>query len=388
MKQTTMPPDAPKAATSVAEINREGIVARDAVIALSALPLRQWHRAVAARPEWMTLSTLRDLLAVAHDDLDRDPKRSARIAKFVLNALPRIAVPADAMLACRKIEGTAWKEYGNALRMAGQQRRALTAANHAIRLFAATPLVSERAAATILKAHTLHELSRSDEALRLLEEAAATFSATREERRSLQTLNLRGIILFECKQYTAASEAFDAGFAIAQRLGDQRELARLYNNRGYCALQGGDLINAWDLLVQAAVLFAEQGMDAELPRAHWGLARLMREHATNRERVADLQRIYDVFAHHGMTVEAATVLLEIATTLAAEPSEREYVRTLCVQLVALFEQTQMPPDAIAALTHLRHDALAEADMLESGITRVRNYFRQFRTHAAPFVPGH
>lgn len=387
MKQTTMPPDAPNGATSIAEINRDGLIARDAVTALSALPLRQWHRAVAERPEWMTLSTMRDLLAAAHDDLDGNPKRSARIAKFVLDVLPRIAVSADAMLAYRKIEGTAWKEYGNALRMAGQQRRALTAANHAISLFSATPLVVERAAATILKAHTLHELSRSGEALRLLDEAAATFTARGEERRSLQTLNLRGIILFECHQYKEAGAAFEAGFTIAQRLRDRRELARLYNNRGYCALQKGDLVSAWDLLVQAAALFAEQGMDAELPRAHWGLARLMREDAATGETVADLRRIYDVFTRHGMVVEAATVLLEIATTLAAEPNQHDHVRTLCVQLVALFEQAQMPPDAIAALAHLRHDALAEADMLGSGITHVRNYFRQLHTHA-PFVPGH
>lgn len=390
MSRTTMENDPPAVPTTVVVINRGADLAPRAAKTILALPPSRWRRALAAHPEWATLSTLRILLAVAHDELDSAARRSASLAKFVLSVLPSIPVPSDAHLLVTTIEGTAWKEYGNALRASGQQPRALTAANRAIRLFSKSDaLIVDRAAATVLKAHTFHDLGRAAAALVLLDEAAAVFASAGEERRLLQTITLRGIFLFETKHFVPARDAFDCAFLIAERLGDRRELARLYNNRGHSALQLGDPVAAWDYFLQAATLFAEQGMTSELPRAQWGLARLMRSHTDASETVADLHRIYATFERRGMLVEAATVLLEIASILAADAAHRHQVRALCSRLVELFAQTHMPSDAIAALAHLRQETLADDDLLGSGIVEARNYFRQLRMHAAqPFVAGH
>jgi tetratricopeptide (TPR) repeat protein len=353
-------------------------------------PPPDWPATLTAHPEWLTLSTLRGLLMAAHDDLDRDPPRSAQVAKLVLALLPFVNISDGQEIVATTIAGTAWKEYGNAVRLLGEHQHALRAADRAIQLFSSNDaLIGDRAAATVLKAHVLHDLGDSEAGLRLLDEAASVFAATGEDRRELQTIIMRGLILYECKNFVAAQQAFDFAFLLAERLNDTRELARLANNRGHCALQLGDLVGAWDLLIEAVTAFAAQRMETELPRAHWGLARLMRAHTAPGDTVADLQRVADAFEARGMTVEAASVLLEVANVLSGDEAQRDQVHLICSRLADIFARTSMPREAVAALAHLRQEALAGDDLLTGGISDVRSYFRKLRTTVAPtFAPGH
>jgi tetratricopeptide (TPR) repeat protein len=373
------------------DLNRDADSARVALETLLHTPRHGWRALFVAHPRWGTLTTFRGLLAHAHDQLDHDPVDAVVIARFVLRRLGRIDVAGEADLQRIIVGGTAWKEFANALRVTGRQRRALDAATRAMVIFGTSDaLAADRASAMILRGHIQHELGDSEAGLRWLDEATTILQERGEERRVLQTMMLRGIILYETKCYAEASDIFAAAHVISQQLGDKRELARIENNQGHCALKLGNLVAAWDHLVAAATGYVAQGMTTELPRAEWGLARLMQETAAPAVTAAALQRVYTAFAARGMVLDAANVLLEVATILSKDEQHRDQTRALCEQLGALFATTNMPQEAHAALAHLRENALKEEQDIVAEVVQVRRYFRQLRdTKGGPaFAPGH
>jgi tetratricopeptide (TPR) repeat protein len=356
---------------------------------LFALPVSAWRQALHAHPEWVTISVLEALLEHAREEIDRNPATARRITGLVVHFAPAVPVPPGRTILRVALCGTAYKDHGNALRRTGRVDLALTAANLALRILAEDDtLIVERASALVLKAHVQHDRGRHAEAFGLLDESASIFARRGETRRHLQTIILHGIFLFERDNPAGALAQFRIARPIAEALGDQRELARILNNTGHCALKLNDLPAAWDYLVQAAAAFASERMEAEIPRAQWGLARLVssREPA---EAVADLRKIYTVFSSRGMVVEAATALLEIATILVQEDHNKPIVRTLCNQLGDLFAATTMPAPALRALAHLQSQALGTNDALIADVTHVRNYFRHLQQPTPPvFAPGH
>jgi hypothetical protein len=372
-------------------LNRDADFARVALKTLLHTPRHEWRALLVAHPPWVTLTTLRGLLAHAHDQLDREPLDAIVVARFVLRRLGRLHLATEADLQRIIVAGTAWKEVANALRVTGRQRRALDAAARAMTIFGTNDaLAADRAAAMILRGHIQHELGDSDAGLRWLDEATVILQQRGEEHRVLQTMMLRGIILYETKAYAAASDLFAAARVIAQQLGDKRELARIENNQGHCALKLGKPVAAWDHLVAAATGYIAQGMTTELPRAEWGLARLMQETATPTVTAAELQRVYAAFAACGMVLDAANVLLEVAMILSKDEQHRDQARALCEQLDALFATTNMPKEAHAALAHLRENALSETQDIVAEVVQVRSYFRQLRDAkgGTAFALGH
>jgi tetratricopeptide (TPR) repeat protein len=368
-------------------LNREVDAARVALEILLRTPRLLWDALFAQHADWLTATTFRGLLSHAHDQLDNDPVDAAVVTRFVLRRLGRLHADGDLPLAI--ISGTAWKEFANALRVTGRQRRALGAAAMAMGIFGTNDaLAADRAAAMILYGHIQHELGESAAGLRWLDDATVILQQRGEERRVLQTMMLRGIILYDTKYYAEASDTFAAAYVIAQQLGDKRELPRIENNRGHCALKLGDVVAAWDHLVNAATGYIAQGMTTELPRAEWGLARLMQETAGRSVTIGELQRVYAAFAARGMVLDAANVLLEVAMILTKDEQHRQQARALCEQLDALFATTNMPKEAHTALAHLRENARGEE--LAADVVQVRNYFRQLRDTKAglAFAPGH
>ena len=87
-------------------------------------------------------------------------------------------------------------------------------------------------------------------------------------------------------------------------------------------------------------------------------------------------------------MEAATVLLDIASLLSQEPGQESRVRALCAQLATVFSRTTMPKEALHALDHLRREAIEDAPI--GDLLQVRNFFRHLRDAGADavFVPGH
>ncbi|HEY2094720.1 MAG TPA: hypothetical protein VGJ81_22910 [Thermoanaerobaculia bacterium] len=339
----------------------------------------------AARAARSNLTFLRAILTQAHEDLDREPRRARLLTSIAIRAV-RLITPRNSSVPAQALAGIAWKERGNALRATGRIRRAGIAAEYALtRLGGSDALIVEHASALILKAQIEQDLGHDKTAIQLLELAGATFQQNREHRRYLQTIMLRGIIEYEAKDYPRARATFDAALTAAERLGDDREAARLRNNLGFCALHLRDLVTAWDNFLAAVTGFRALGMTAEIPRAEWGLARLLRDHSTTQELVADLRRVCAEFTQRHMPVEAATVLLEIAAIFVGERKFTE-LRMVCAELHEHVAHADMPLLARNALARVSTDG--PLDVLAADVADARNLLRHIGRDPQPHIPGH
>ena len=119
----------------------------------------------------MGIGTLKLLLEYAHDELDRDPGQALAIATFVCEEVERVQVSPALAIIHHRVRGTAWKEYGTALFMAGEMLDARRAAERAIAALAEPGLVLDRAAAQLLLALVQNAMRDHDAALASLAES-------------------------------------------------------------------------------------------------------------------------------------------------------------------------------------------------------------------------
>lgn len=250
-------------------------------------------------------ASLEALLDVAHRELDDDPGRALATTAFVLE---QIEGPASRPAS---LCGRAWKEHGTALYMAGRYAEALQASGRAGTILANDPaLAADRGTALLLTALVKNALFEREAALALLDECAAIFAAHRQIDRSLKALELRGIVLFDLGRDQEALATFQHALTQAEALGDERELARIENNIGRCALKAGNFAEAMRYVQQAAFRFQELGMDAECTRAFWCRAKIDQAQGRKDEALAELGRVIQEFKKLGMYSMADKVTVE------------------------------------------------------------------------------
>lgn len=346
-----------------------------------------WPRLLTVNPSWRSINLFRDLLERAHDELDSEPRDAFRMTRFVIGESRRLAVPADAALLALQVRGRAWREHGSALRALHRRPAALAAAHRAIRLLSKGALVVEQTAARTLKALVLHDMGNSEDAIALLHECGQIFAAHEEPRRELQVVVMLGVIYFERDGYEDAQRMFLVAYKLAQEINDTRELPRILNNLGHCAAALDHPTDAWSYFTRAAAGFAAEGMDAELPRSAWGIAKLLRDAGATAHALQYLDRVYTAFRQRGMVLEAAKVILDVAVLLL--PTAAPLAQQLCAEMLTLFATAGLQEEAIAALQYLR-DQVREAADLRTDITHVRGFLTVLavQPHAIFAVPGH
>src|SRR5438270_370878 len=119
----------------LAFLNDDVRIGRQAAIALGDAGVADRESLFRKHPEWHRSGTLDALLARAHDALDTDARFALELTSFVVAHLARVHVPDSPAFLRPQLEGTAWKEHGNALYMAGNRHDdALEAASRAAAL--------------------------------------------------------------------------------------------------------------------------------------------------------------------------------------------------------------------------------------------------------------
>jgi tetratricopeptide (TPR) repeat protein len=354
-------------------LNADAARAAAAASTLLAAPVHQWRELLHAHPAWRALRTFRDLLDNAHDQLDDDPRAAYRVTQFVLRELRDYHAPEHAALLERQVRGVAWKEHGSALRACGKPKRALRAATRAVAILGENDaLVVEHAAARVLQAHLWHEAHQTPDAITTLIECAAIFSTHHESHRYLQVVELLAIILYHTGDFQQAREFLLRARESATLLGDERELARIFNNLGHTEFALGRAAEAWTHFCTAAAAFSALGMAAEVPRAAWGMARVLRERGGTLLALQGLDGVYRAFRDRGMVLDAATVLLDVAAALLANNAAAE-ARILCAEMVTLFTRAGYHDQAVRALDYLRTCAQRPQDSLADSINNVRMF---------------
>jgi tetratricopeptide (TPR) repeat protein len=376
-------------------LNQENAATAPVVGLLLERPIAEWRQIARECARQFTFGVLDHLLDVSHEDLDRNASRSLALSRLVVRYSRRIHVPDSASLLVPFLQGRAWKEYGNALYTMGYFPDAYRAASRAVKIFGReSALLVERTAALMLQGMTAHRLERTAEATSILRECSATFLRLGEERRSLQVAIMEAALLYDANEVAAARGAFLVARATAERLGEQRELARVLNNLGQCDVRLGDVDAATRHLRAALDLFEQEGMTAERQRVFWILARIQREHGRIQDAVAQFLQVRRELVSRGMMIDAALAGLDLVELLAAT-GEHDLVKQEAETLVRVFTAAGMQRNARIALAYLVEQAKLQDQsstderrlLWQQDLQRVRIFMTGLRTAPeATFTP--
>jgi tetratricopeptide (TPR) repeat protein len=334
-------------------------------------PPSQWPRTLSP-----SYSTLLYLLEAAHDDLDRDASRSLALTEYVLRHARHAWLPhQDRRFLRALLIGRAWKEHGNALCVAGKLRGAVIAARRAERALSHHELlVAERTSARFLQAKLKHQQGDDDSVRALLAECRQVFETLGDAQRAMHVANMEAVILVRAGAYEEAWNILQGAQSTAKRLHDERELGRICNNLGQCAIHLGRVKDSIVFLRTARSLFEKHDMLAERSRIFWGYARLLIQLGELDCAVEQLRKIRQEFLERGMVVEAAEAGLDLVDLLDTA-GQREEVVHLAQELTAVFSNAGMNRQLRRALAYLLAHARDQRASVTCATAHVRSFLR-------------
>lgn len=371
-------------------LNEEDERGGQAAEALLASPAEAWPEMLHAHPEWVRFGTFDCLLAIAHDDLYRAPLRSLDIANLVIqhiDAIPRV-FPEDFLYV--QLRGLAWKELANALYTLRRFQEAEVPALAAVSTFAEEPsLAVDRANARFVQAEIWHELGRTDDALKAMDDAIHVYAAYGDAQHYLFAIEFLGMIEFDRGNYTVAYDLFATAIEKAQSLRDTQAEARSRSNRGACAVRLGRYLEATEDLGQAVTALIALGMYAAVPDCIWNFAKLLRDQGDLQEARSTLEGVYADFLRLGMVAHAMSVLVELSAVIAELDRDVPMARLLCgrfVQAIGPYHTDDSVRAAADYLSRATHATETTAEFV-AAVAPVREFCRNRKSSSsAVFVP--
>lgn len=338
-------------------------------------PVERWSE-LTDRAELRTCGALEKLGAYAMQLLGRDPGQAiiaTRLAVTICNSLTGYPPVVTAQLAAH-----AHKDLAKALLYLGRFDEALAALDDAeARVAPYGALVHDLAIVHVVRATTLHEMNRYDEAFALLAACKDVFRDHRDNKRLLLCGISEGVLLHRMRRYREAREAYLLLLPMAADLGDRDASACLHNVIGHCSVDLGDFAAAESYLTRAIELFHALDQPLQAAKADLGRGRMFVRRGDINRGIAHLRPIRADFMRHRMTEEAGLCGLEIveALLLRGDASEAE---SLARQIITEFSAASLNTRAISALGYLT-EALAMRKASTEMVANVREYIVSLRT---------
>jgi tetratricopeptide (TPR) repeat protein len=286
---------------AVTALNEETKAGREAARMLLKLPIEDWRVILESQPQLIGIGAVEVLLDAAREEFDRNPGRALALTTFLVGYLDSIVAPRELDVIRQRIFGLAWKEYGNALFATGSVEEAAHAACRAQMILGAHPaLAVDHASATMLLALVLNAQEHHTEAEALLPECENIFEAHGDKTGWLRAIQLRALILTDEGRLDEALLLWHRARAEAERIKNPHELARIENNIGRCAAKMGRLEEAMQHHQKAALQFAALHMDAEVKRAKYCIADVLKGAGNDAEALTTFLRIQQECGRLGM----------------------------------------------------------------------------------------
>jgi tetratricopeptide (TPR) repeat protein len=361
----------------VALLNDETRIGAAAARALVAAGVGARASLLNANPSWHRIGTFTTLLGYAREAFDSDASVAHDLTTFVVEHVAGMSMssasPEFATL-LRRLQGTAWKEHGNALFMLERLEDASAATDHAIAAFTGDPLlVLDLGGALVLKALVLRQQGQIAEALPLLDEGIRIFADHADVRGYVSALQVRAMIAIDEQDLARARDLYFAAYDEAERSGNERECARILHNVALCAFRMGDLDLASDYLSRAFVGFARERMDGELQRSIWLTASVARERGDLDDALRALHMVYARFLERGMVTDAARVLVELGDVVAKMTGDLGRAKDMCAKLAVTLGRYDVPANVRAAVEYLK-----DASASTTSIATLRDILRRVR----------
>lgn len=380
-------------ATFMELLNEEVAIGSAAADALLAVPAQERSSLLARHPEWLRTGTFDMLLAKAREEMSRSAFVAEEITSFVLEHVLLCRQQPGGEVLLILVRGTAHKDHASALYRRGEGEEHLAAAlrhiEEAFRIFSERPaLFLERANVRFVQAQIYQALGEFTAALAVLEECEQVFADNGDAYRYLQVLMQRGFCHFQIAEraragaatasYRQARTGFEDALAEAERIGEQRERARILSNLGHTVLQLNEPSTARDYFEQGARAFLALEMTADLQHALWGLAELEAIHGDHHRAKKLLEEIEAEFVARGMFADAALIRFDLTVRLADRLQDARMAQEACAALVngpGIGELSAGMRDAIAYL------AGASSPTLED-LTKTVAFLDRYETDAA------
>lgn len=340
---------------------------------LMELPPSEWHAAMAADANYRSYGALVFLVEKVYSDLSQQPSAARELALTITAFIDDVETPDP--LYRERLRGRAWKELANALRVTGDMRGALTAAERAIAILAQHHALGfDSAVAELAKAQILQHMDRSDEAIGAARRCAAVFKAHGDSDYYGRARMTEAWVLFARRQIREAMQIFVDRVAEAEASGDTLNLARALQCTGACARELGDLQAARNFFARSLARYEQFGTSVvvEVQRVRWSYALLLAAEGDCNDAIRELERVEAELLRLGSNVEAANAAVEIVRLRFARGDD---VGRECSRLVMTFANAGMAQNGLEPLAYMREQA--RRGRLSLGkLDRVSTFFRE------------
>jgi len=336
-------------------LSRETTDAKRSLGSLIANPLPLIWKDVSRKRGFRTAGAVLVLCGAANDACERDPLHALNLADAAL-AIATSFNEAEHYLAAKvhQLTGHAWKERANALRYLGRFPIALDALDQAKREYERADANPWDLAIVLYNRGVVFSRSaRPEEAEQCADEAAAIFEATGDRVRYLHARMLRATVRYWRQDFAGARDDYRALLARARDEGDDLLAARLSAAAARCELALGDARGAEPALLEALRVFERKGMETEVARIRWALARVSLVEGHFDVAIAKLRASRLEADRLGLANVAAYITLDLVEALVAMGDKLSEVQKLCRELFTTFKASGMVNEALTALAYLR-----------------------------------
>ncbi len=344
---------------------------------LVANPLPFIWKDVSRKRGFRTAGAVRVLCLAANSTCERDPLHALNLADAAV-AIAMSFNEAEHYLGINvhQLLGHAWKERANALRYLGRFPSALDALDQAKRAYEradANPF--DLAMLLYTRGIVLYRSARASEAEKCANEAAAIFAATGDRVRHLHARMLRATVRYSLQDLVGARDDYRALLARAKEECDDLLAARLSSAAARCELDLGDARSAEPALIDALRIFEREGMETEVARIRWALARVPLVDGRFAVAISQLRASRLECQQLGMANDDAYVALDLVEALVATGANLPEVQKVCRELFATFKAGGMVNEALTALAYLR-EATRARTITPGKVRHVRRFLNR------------
>jgi tetratricopeptide (TPR) repeat protein len=341
------------------------------------LPRERWME-LAPRPELQTCGALEKLGSFAAQALGRDPRQALASAQLAVSIATSLNTGSYPPVVIAQLCAHAYKDLAKAHLYLGRFDDALAALDEAeARIAPYGALVHDLAIVQLVRAATLQEINRYDEAFAVLASSREIFRNHSDSKRVFICGIAEGVLLHRLQRYREAREAYLLLLAASSDSPDRESIACLHNVIGHCSVDLGDFDAAETYLSRAIELFHAIGQPLQAAKAELGRGRaLIRRGEVNRG-IAHLRPIRADFLRNALIEEAGLCGLEIVEALLLRGSTTE-AEALARQIITEFTSASLNKRAITALGYLS-ESIASRKASTELVTKVREYIVSLRT---------
>lgn len=353
---------------------------------LASVSEEQWAEVVRAESSIATIAISKRLVSLSYDARARNSDRAVWLAKLATRIAKATWRGPDEIDATILAEGDAWAEYAAALHTVRDEQNAKDAVQRAHTFYELVPgLATEKKVAilNLYEGRILHELGESTAGLAVVERGTNVLrDIFGDDKRYVQGRTMQAGILMGLNQFQEAARVLRSVVKPARDLGDIETYAHITYFIGRCMAKLGQSTKAKTLLKEAAKLFQDLEMRAELPRIRKTLAELAFESGRIDDAIAELYMARQEFLALNQPVVAALVSLDVVDYLLIRERTSE-VELLCSEMIRVFTQANLSRNALQALAHLQSLA-QDSRVTPEDVQHVRRFFELLPT--APDTP--